>query len=91
MPHVFSFDEINKIFEERRAANRQTLKRRKTQIYEEIPEYKSLDTSESVLANIDVNEILSGNTDYVKNVYSSVAESSDRKKALLTEHGYSAD
>lgn len=91
MPHVFSFDEINKIFEERRAVNRQILNQRKTQIYEEIPEYKRLDTSESVLANMDVNEILSGNTDYVKNVYSSVAETSARKKALLTEHGYSAD
>lgn len=87
----FSFDRIEKIFEERRTKNRHLLNERKAKVYKMIPEYESLDTPKTLTSEINIYEILAGNKDYANQLKSNLMHKSEQKAKLLTEYGFPSD
>lgn len=91
MKQTFSFDTINRIYEERRLSNRRVLMERRARVYESVPEYESLDTSDSVTSKIDVNRIVSGDIKYSDGIKQDICNLAERKKRLLRENGFAED
>ncbi len=91
MKQTFSFDMLNRIYEERRLANRRLLSARRAEVYKSVPEYKKLDTSDSAAAKIDINRIISGDTEYSENIKQDIYDTAEQKRRLLIEHGFSQD
>ena len=91
MIHSFSLDQIEKIFEERRAASRHILNERKAEIYDKIPEYAALDTPASLVSDIDISKIIAGNKDYVEHIKAGLTQKTEQKNNLLKEYGFPSD
>lgn len=91
MKQTFSFDTINRIYDERRLSNRRVLMERRARVYEAVPEYESLDTSDSVTSKIDVNRIVSGDIKYSDGIKQDICNLAERRKRLLKENGFAED
>lgn len=91
MKQTFSFDMLNRIYEERRLSNRRLLLERRAEVYEAVPEYESLDTSESITSKININRIISGDSQYSENIKQGIYNLAEHKRILLEKHGFSSD
>lgn len=91
MKQTFSFDMLNRIYEERRLSNRRILMARRAEVYKSVPEYEKLDTSDSAASKIDINRIISGDSEYSKNIKQDIYDVAEKKRRLLIEHGFAQD
>lgn len=85
------YDFIQRRYEELQTRNFHELSRRKKKIYADIPEYGQL---EDLIASSSVERarlLIDGNSAGLQEYREKIASIRDRKKALLTAHGYPAD
>lgn len=91
MNSKFHFDQITRIYDQRRIDNRHEMERRTAEIYSAIPEFKNLDTSISDIAASQISRIVSGDKDAISNTQKQLRIVENSKKELLLKYGYKSD
>lgn len=86
-----NYDKISRIFDERRLRNNHIHNMRKEEVYDAIPEYRQLDKSLADLACADIEAIIAGDKSALTCTRSSLKETEEKKRKLLTDAGFPAD
>lgn len=85
------YEAIMRGYERRRDANRSLLASRRTQIFNEIPDYEELTDSVSTLSVNAAKMVLSGDDQALSRLRGSLKEISAQQKKLLQDAGYPED
>lgn len=85
------YDTIKRSYEEKQNRNMRLLIQRREQIYEQLPEYKQLDTTVGAVSVTHARLLLEGDAAALEDLKQQLAEMSARRKELLTDAGYPAD
>lgn len=91
MTAKFHFDQIARIYDQRRINNRHILEQRITEVYSSIPGFEELDTSKGDIASKQLSLIISGDKKAVSDTREQLKIVESKKRMLLLQHGYSDD
>ncbi|MBM6947183.1 ATP-binding protein [Mordavella massiliensis] len=85
------YDQIMRVYEQRRLDNEHRRRRRYEEIYEEIPQIRELENEISSLSLREARRLLGGDPSALGSLRGEIRALSEKKLALLAEHGYPAD
>ena len=85
------YDQIMRVYEQRRLDNEHRRRRRYEEIYEEIPQIRELENEISSLSLREARRLLGGDPSAIGSLRGEIRALSEKKLALLAEHGYPAD
>ena len=84
-------DYLMRIYEQKQLDNENRLRRRFDEVYQKIPEIKTLDNSISELSLEQARRLLDGDEDALTILKQKLHLLFERKKELLTDNGYPSD
>ena len=85
------YDQIMRVYEQHRLDNEHRRRRRYEEIYEEIPQIRELENEISSLSLREARRLLGGDPSAIGSLRGEIRALSEKKLALLAEHGYPAD
>ena len=84
----FQYEQIGRIYDERRFINRNLMEDRKEEIRKAIPEFEALERSISETAAYDITAIIGGSKNALVNTKNRLREIENTKKSLLVTYHY---